>query len=53
MYVFYVQPKQIELHMTIGEALVTAALGCHSPESRDEWVEPKIELNVSIIKRHC
>ncbi|XP_023933323.1 proteasome-associated protein ECM29 homolog [Lingula anatina] len=31
------QPKQIELHLTVGEALVCAALGSHSPVARDPW----------------
>lgn len=30
--------KDVEVQFTIGEALVAAALGCNSPESRDPWI---------------
>lgn len=40
--------KDVEIQFTIGEALVCAALGLNSPESRDPWtvkerdfIEPK------------
>jgi proteasome component ECM29 len=29
--------KDVEIQFTIGEALVSAALGLNSPESRDTW----------------
>ena len=29
--------KDVEIQFTIGEALVCAALGANSPESRDPW----------------
>lgn len=33
------QPKQFELHMTTGEALVCAAQGRQSAAARDLWTE--------------
>lgn len=30
--------KDVEIQFTIGEALVCAALGVNSPESRDPWI---------------
>ena len=32
------QPKQIELHFTVGESLVCASLGAASDEGRDIWL---------------
>lgn len=32
------QPKQFDLHLVLGEAIMTAALGPNSPECRDKWL---------------
>lgn len=45
------QAKQIELNMTMGEALVFAAQGITSSAARDTWTETEDEFNVSIIYR--
>ena len=38
------QPKQVELHFTVGEALVYAALGPSSDAARDVWTVTKEEF---------
>jgi len=40
------QAKQHELHCSIGEALVCAALGVQSPSSRDVWTVAEDEFVV-------
>ena len=47
IYVFCVyQPKQFELHMTTGEALVCAAEGRQSSAARDLWTETEEDYKV-------
>ena len=36
--------KDVEVQFTIGEALVCAALGANSPESRDHWTVKESEF---------
>ncbi|XP_053393707.1 proteasome adapter and scaffold protein ECM29-like [Mercenaria mercenaria] len=43
-----VQSKQIDLHFTIGEALVYAAQGPTSPAARDLWTETEEEFKASV-----
>ena len=38
--------KDIELHFTIGDALVFCALGCLSPASRDVWTVSEEETHI-------
>lgn len=38
------QPKQFELHLVLGEAIVTAALGPNSVESRDKWLTAEVDF---------
>ena len=40
------QSKQLDLHFTIGEALVFAAQGPTSPVARDLWTETEDEFKV-------
>ncbi len=40
------QPKQMELHFTIGESLVNAALGTASPSRRDMWLVSEEDFKV-------
>lgn len=46
-----VQAKQMELHMTIAEALVCAALGATSPSGRNIWVQQEKEFKASVANR--
>ena len=41
------QSKQVELHFTIGEALVYAAQGASSPAARDLWTQTEEEFQVA------
>ena len=41
------QSKQLDLHFTIGEALVFAAQGPTSPVARDLWTETEQEFKVN------
>ena len=43
------QPKQFELHFTIGEALVNAAQGTASPAARDVWLTSEEDYKVSYV----
>jgi hypothetical protein len=38
--------KQMELHMTIGDCLVAAALGAKSPLARDFWTTAESDFKV-------
>ena len=46
-YLFSVQAKQIELHLTTAEALVYAAMGVTSPAARDVWTQTEADYQVS------
>ena len=48
-----VQAKQHELHCSIGDALVCAALGSKSPSARDVWTVTQDDFIVScLLWRH-
>ena len=40
------QAQQLELHFTLGEALVMVALGSHSPDARNKWLTPPEQYKV-------
>lgn len=46
-----VQAKQMELHMTIAEALVCAALGVTSPSGRNIWIQQEHEFKASVANK--
>ncbi|XP_041357221.1 proteasome adapter and scaffold protein ECM29-like [Gigantopelta aegis] len=43
-----VQDKQVELHFTIADSLVCAALGCRSPAARSMWTQTEEEFAMTV-----